>query len=275
MRRVDHRRHLAEAMRSFSAEVESVTDPYGLLHPRGPETERYVRTLAACEEFAARAPRHRLRHCDLGGYFGIITAAISGLGYDSELVDSYGSLLKETEHRDLHAWWRRHNIPVHDIDLQTPSLRLPFDDASFDVVTLLAVLEHFPHTPRLVLTEIHRILRPDGMLIVDCPNAGAFGVRVGFLMHGEGLWAPISELYFSDIPFPGHSRCYSRGELVQVLQWAGFEPTAVDLFDLPDTGGRGSFRGRLLYGLLYRFVLRHVASLRNCIWVTAQPQTTD
>ncbi|MFY9555303.1 MAG: methyltransferase domain-containing protein [Blastocatellia bacterium] len=49
-----------------------------------------------------------------------------------------------------------------------------FEEDSFDVVTLGAVLEHV-FNPTELLTEINRILRPGGMLWLDVPNeAGAF-----------------------------------------------------------------------------------------------------
>jgi SAM-dependent methyltransferase len=48
--------------------------------------------------------------------------------------------------------------------------KLPFPDASFDVVTLMEVLEHF-HEPVPYLKEIRRVLRPDGILLGSCPHA--------------------------------------------------------------------------------------------------------
>jgi SAM-dependent methyltransferase len=154
------------------------------------------------------------------------------------------------------------------VDLQAAELRLPFDDASVDLVTLLAVIEHFPSTPRLVLEEARRILRPGGRFIVDTPNAGFFGTRVGFAVHGGGLWADIAELYHSDIPFPGHKRCYNRDELVQVLKWAGFDSVDVRLFDLAG-GFRPGLKSRLLYGGLYPLLARLRPDLRAYLWAAA------
>jgi hypothetical protein len=93
-------------------------------------------------------------------------------------------------------------------------------------------------------------------------------------MHGEGLWAPVRDLYFSDIPFPGHTRCYNRRELVQILQWSGFLPSTVALFDLGDLGHKRSIGARLLYGVLYRFLLRPLfPDLRNYVWISARRMT--
>jgi SAM-dependent methyltransferase len=50
--------------------------------------------------------------------------------------------------------------------------RLDFPDASFDVVSMLAVIEHLPD-PRTVLAEIHRVLRPGGRLVLTTPRRAA------------------------------------------------------------------------------------------------------
>jgi SAM-dependent methyltransferase len=52
--------------------------------------------------------------------------------------------------------------------------RLP--EASFDEVLLWHVLEHIPD-PRATLREIHRILRPGGILVVAVPNAASWQAR--------------------------------------------------------------------------------------------------
>lgn len=42
-------------------------------------------------------------------------------------------------------------------------------DASFDVAALYHVIEHFP-SPRAEMNELHRILKPGGLLVVETPN---------------------------------------------------------------------------------------------------------
>lgn len=49
-------------------------------------------------------------------------------------------------------------------------LRLPFPDASFDHVVMLAVLEHLVE-PQKVLGEVYRILAQDGSLILTWPSS--------------------------------------------------------------------------------------------------------
>lgn len=53
-------------------------------------------------------------------------------------------------------------------DVLYDGTRLPFDDASFDTVINVQVLEHTPQ-PQHLLNEIGRVLRPGGILILSAP----------------------------------------------------------------------------------------------------------
>jgi len=47
--------------------------------------------------------------------------------------------------------------------------KLPYDDDTFDIITSIHVVEHVGHV-RLYLSELLRVLRPGGILFMDCPN---------------------------------------------------------------------------------------------------------
>jgi SAM-dependent methyltransferase len=56
-----------------------------------------------------------------------------------------------------------------DILVRDVSLGIPFPDGAFDYVFGIEVLEHVPN-PHGTLTEIHRVLTPEGILILSVPN---------------------------------------------------------------------------------------------------------
>lgn len=53
-----------------------------------------------------------------------------------------------------------------------PGSPLPFGDESFDLVTMLAVIEHVKD-PQFVILEIARVLRPKGRLVLTTPKKAA------------------------------------------------------------------------------------------------------
>ena len=47
---------------------------------------------------------------------------------------------------------------------------LPYQDESFDVVTMFDVIEHIPELERFISLQVKRILKQDGILILQTPN---------------------------------------------------------------------------------------------------------
>src|SRR6476469_2356369 len=84
---------------------------------------------------------------------------------------------------------------------------LPFEDASFDVVTMLAVLEHIEHE-RQMLQEIYRVLKPNGKLIITVPSVWSQPI-LEFLAYRLKI---VSEAEIRD-----HKRYYNREKLRKVL----------------------------------------------------------
>ena len=61
-------------------------------------------------------------------------------------------------------------LELHNFDIDHAE-RLPFDDATFDVVTMLAVFEHIrPERMPILLSEIERVLKPGGRVILTTPS---------------------------------------------------------------------------------------------------------
>jgi MPBQ/MSBQ methyltransferase len=66
------------------------------------------------------------------------------------------------------------------------AMRMDFDDATFDVVTLWNVVEHIPDASR-VISEISRVLKPGGKCFLLAPNYFAFRREA----HYQLPWIPL------------------------------------------------------------------------------------
>jgi SAM-dependent methyltransferase len=103
---------------------------------------------------------------------------------------------------------------------------LPHPDASFEVVTCIETLEHVLPTDRL-LAEIHRVLAPGGIAIVDVPRLDSF-LNVGLLLLGyqpPGVECSRERRYGSlnqGSVLTGHVAYFTRRALHEMLEATGF-----------------------------------------------------
>lgn len=72
-------------------------------------------------------------------------------------------------------------IPFKKIDLNEI---LPFQDDAFDYIIFMEVIEHI-YNPDFVISQISRILKPGGSLILSTPNILNIGSRFRFLFEGS------------------------------------------------------------------------------------------
>lgn len=102
---------------------------------------------------------------------------------------------------------------------------LPYDAGSFDRALCLDVLEHltFEEQPR-ALSELHRVLRPGGELLVSVPNLAHLQSRVHFLLQGR-LIRTASELkHPGDRPVADYIQLAERAGFVMIAR-RGIFPT--------------------------------------------------
>lgn len=89
---------------------------------------------------------------------------------------------------------------------------LPFQSDAFDIVICREVLEHV-RQPKLVLKEIHRVLKCNGRLCVTVP---------GYLT--EQIFGFIHPKWFE---YSGHINIFRKQRLLSILSSSGFKPFKV------------------------------------------------
>lgn len=115
--------------------------------------------------------------------------------------------------------------PVSRVTTRLPG-PLPFADSTFDLVVSLETIEHLLD-PDELLSEIHRVLTPDGRLILSTPRLDSFLV-VGSLLLGvqpPGVEASSRRRYgnsFGEQRPSGHLHLFTRRALGDALAANGF-----------------------------------------------------
>lgn len=102
------------------------------------------------------------------------------------------------------------------------ALDLPFANEQFDLVTCNEVLQYIAD-PASLLSEVARVLKPRGRLILSCPNLGSILRKMGRWLIALGV------VKFSNIP----SRHRSYHELLTAAEEAGLNLTRTGLLYYP------------------------------------------
>ena len=139
-------------------------------------------------------------------------------------------------------------VSVFDVERD----RYPHDDASFDVVLCLEVLEHLAVDPMAMMAEVNRVLKPGGTFVLTTPNA---------VRHSNVVKMILGEHPLGWIPYNGydcnrHNREYTPYEIDQLFRAAGFTPSEVTTF--------GSKRRGLRRDLMKVMVATALTPFRNC-----------
>lgn len=100
------------------------------------------------------------RVLEAGAGSGKWLKALDGRGYAVEGIEINAANIER-----FRAVWP--DIPFTQGDVE----RLPYDDAAFDAVLSLGVVEHLIDGPERALADMHRVLKPGGTMILTVPDA--------------------------------------------------------------------------------------------------------
>ena len=165
--------------------------------PDDPEPWAWERRRAVL--LGAVAPGERV--LDLGCGAGRFVAALRDAGAEPVGVELAAAALERA----------RRNVAGADLRLVNEDGTLPLGHGEVDVVWCSEVLEHVPDTVAF-LTEVRRVLRRGGRLLVTVPDHGLVR-RTGIaLLRHEAHYDPLGQ----------HLRFYTRRSLERALDAIGF-----------------------------------------------------
>lgn len=172
---------------------------------------RYTRGIGLLENFLARI---RARKAD---------ELIDKKSRDGRLLDigcgSYPYFLLSTDFKEkfgidknIRAYTDK-GISIKKYDIRKGG-KLPYNSNFFDVVTLLAIIEHIDKEyAKALLKEAYRVLKPCGKMILTTPiNKANIVLRI------------MSKLFLvSSEEIQEHKQLYTRKALLELLQHTGFK----------------------------------------------------
>lgn len=183
-------------------------DPYSsrdYYDPANQPAESYPLQPTATEHDRVASVRRFLksgRLLDFGGGIGRTALAAQAAGFQAVVLeDSHKAVSDGQAHHPEIEWIEGRVIPDR------------IADGSLDGVTLFHVLEHLPD-PRAVLEQIHRKLRPGGLLLIEVPNWGSHMRR----LHGL-RWQFVLD---------HHVNHFTAGSLTRLVEGSGFRRSAVE-----------------------------------------------
>jgi glycosyltransferase involved in cell wall biosynthesis/SAM-dependent methyltransferase len=105
----------------------------------------------------------------------------------------------------------------------------PYDDETFDVVLFCEIIEHLLSDPVHTLTEIRRVLKPTGVMVLTTPNAARLE-NVCKMVAGVNIY----DAYSGYGPYGRHNREYTKHDLFLLLAANGFQIETLFTADVHD-----------------------------------------
>jgi SAM-dependent methyltransferase len=169
---------------------------------------------------------HELENCrkvlDIGPGTGILVSLLHELGHECYAVD-----IVDRREQFPTTFAKLCDFKICNVEVDP----LPWPDDFFDAVVCCQALEHFSHSHLPAVKEMHRVLRPGGILELDVPNVVCFRNR-SRLLRGKHITYDYEKhyLYAEPILYKGrsyfpdrHNREFTKKELEILFDAAGFK----------------------------------------------------
>ena len=132
-------------------------------------------------------------------------------------IDITGSRVNEAKKTADERFGHDNNFHLRTCNINE---KIDFQDETFDAITSIAVIEHV-FDPYFVISEIHRILKQEGIFVIDVPNIAYLRQRL-HLLFGK-LPVTSSPFNWKEIGWDGgHLHYFTQKSLCGLLEECGF-----------------------------------------------------
>lgn len=212
-----------EALRARLAETDifgdAVDEADGYLHDA---FERFRITLALLPKLPPNA-----KVLELGANPYFLTRLLRERGFDTTLANWFGeaSGFKEKGVQTVNESGTPHAYEFDHFNIELDDF--PYAAATFDAVLFCEILEHLPFDPVHTLAEIHRVLKPNGVIVLTTPNATRLDNLIR-MIEGRNVYESLS----GHGAYGRHNREYTVEELRLLLTGCGYEVASVFAADI-------------------------------------------
>ena len=197
--------------------------------------------------------------CDIGGFFGVFALTLTRMGHMVAMTEALRYYSQSFS--PLFDFLRDSGIKIIDYD---PFEAAPTFTDMFDVISVMAVLEHYPHSLRGFMRNALLMLKPDGKIYIEVPNIAYWPKRRALLI-GKSPLTPIDDIYHSSVPYIGHHHEFTFQELRNLASLTRLKILKENYYNY-------SFQGTLFKRLISRPLLcmmSLIPSMRECIAILA------
>lgn len=175
------------------------TDWYSSIHQK-----RFADILGVIEKYR---PDKKIKILEVGTWPGYLAVCFYRSGFDTAGIDIDPTRLEKI---------RRLGIEISPLDLNKAE-GLPFEKDRFDFACVSEIVEHISRdSGSRLLSEVRRVLKPGGFLVLTTPNRYSFGNVYRFRFPKAGHCG-------ADRRGHGHLQEFSQEEIVGIISSNGFK----------------------------------------------------
>jgi SAM-dependent methyltransferase len=200
-------RALMSSIQIGSLESKAMVDRYINQH-----LIRFTKTLQAIPLASGHG-----RLLDVAGLANLIPCYQQMLGYDHVSITSSSKDSAFVPDGLEDAFQKLEDVEISYFNVEFDPF--PFPDQSFDTVVCCEVIEHMTVDPMALMSELNRVCKPGGFLVMTTPNITGWK-NLARMVAGEH---PMGFNSFSAISNDRHNREYTPREMGAMFDDAGFE----------------------------------------------------
>lgn len=184
--------------------------------------DRLVRTL---EITPPGTPGDRI--LEMGAYLQITPALKTRLGY-GEVRGCYYGQLGRVDHKEIvSAEGERFACEIDLFNAEKDCF--PYPDAHFATVLCCELIEHLFEDPMHLMSEVNRVVKPGGHLVLTTPNIASMrGIAAILQGYHPGFFHAYIRPAAGGFVDARHNREYTPREVRKLLESAGFDVTLIE-----------------------------------------------